>query len=85
MPFTSRIDERYSVTVGSHGRTREGWETRGDIFATDTPERIVFTVRGEGPTQRLAEDRAAAAARTWCRARYLKRRAGRRPKRSPSR
>lgn len=63
---TSKLDERYSVTIRSDKRRGGGWEAEGQVFAASTGRNIGVSVRGEGCTKSAADTRALAQARTWC-------------------
>ena len=62
---TSKIDERYSVTIRSDKRRGGGWGAEGEIYVTATGRDIGVTVRGQGRTKSAADGRALAEARTW--------------------
>lgn len=66
MPGTRKIDDRYNVTIRPERRRGGGWRAEGDIHVAATGKSVGPTVEGEGRTISVAEERAFAAARTWC-------------------
>ena len=66
MVGTTRINDRYDVTISVERKRRGGWRAEGDIYLAETGRWTGVTVEGEGSTMSAAERRALAAARTWC-------------------
>ena len=76
MPGTRKIDDRCNVTIRSDRLRGGGWRAEGDIYVAATGRWVGVTVEGEGRTISAAEERAFAAARTWCLTHWIGRKRG---------